>query len=666
MASIPIESAQKDGVVVGLKHVSGVQPRLEIDDLMVNHPDVFNLFILALQQIMQDESDGVQNKMNYFEVAGIHGFPRKNWDGVQVPGSRQKGSYCTHSSFLFPTWHRPYLALFEQTLYSAVQDIAAKFSDEKYHAAAKQFRLPYWDWIKPRQERTTEFPGQGQGGNDTVSFPYSFDMPLACQKEQLRVYQPGDETNLVSIANPLLTYHFPKKNSVTTADWKLLDDQDDEDENLHRQRTVRDPPSGKPDSDGFQSVNNALNMMRESSVELALSLMASPSYDKYVNFAAGAVQDEQGADVPSGSLEDLHNTYHGLLGGQGHMGRVPVAAFDPIFWLHHANVDRLLSVWQAIHKDSENSFLPAGDEAGLGEDAKLWPFRKTSSNTDMWTSKLSKETETFGYSFADVLSTKEETLNHWNESYRWSLQSNNMTKPPTWMEPIKDVEKAQALSSDGDSPLKASKLQKRAAVPHTEAQAVLMALPDEHVPQVQKLLKPESGDDKPVVQWYADAQVQRNALNGAFTIFFFLATPSAMATADADPQHYSTAPTMAGLTKIFTAPKESCANCEADAEDSAIVTGTSPITPMLRDYIRKQELAGLAPEQVVPFLKERLYWRVLSVNGVRYEPDQVAGLKVEVSATMSVVRPGGGLASWEPHVFPEVVEGRTGGDPVAQ
>lgn len=127
----------------------------------------------------------------------------------------------------------------------------------------------------------------------------------------------------------------------------------------------------------------------------------------------------------------------------------------------------------------------------------------------MWTSKLSKETETFGYSLADVLSTKEETLNHWNESYRWSLQSNNTTKPPTWMVPIKDMEKAQALSSDGDSPAKASKLQKRAAVPHAEAQTVLMALPDEHVPQVQKLLKPESGDDKPVVQWYADTQVQR-------------------------------------------------------------------------------------------------------------------------------------------------------------
>lgn len=27
-------------------------------------------------------------------------------------------------------------------------------------------------------------------------------------------------------------------------------------------------------------------------------------------------------------------------------------AFDPLFWLHHANVDRVLSLWQVIHYDS--------------------------------------------------------------------------------------------------------------------------------------------------------------------------------------------------------------------------------------------------------------------------------------------------------------------------
>jgi hypothetical protein len=42
----------------------------------------------------------------------------------------------------------------------------------------------------------------------------------------------------------------------------------------------------------------------------------------------------------SGSLEGLHGTYHGLIGGfnpsGGHMSRVPVAAFDPIFVSSHA------------------------------------------------------------------------------------------------------------------------------------------------------------------------------------------------------------------------------------------------------------------------------------------------------------------------------------------
>lgn len=46
-------------------------------------------------------------------LAGIHGVPFVPWNGVQAsPGANQSG-YCPHSSVLFPTWHRPYLALYE-------------------------------------------------------------------------------------------------------------------------------------------------------------------------------------------------------------------------------------------------------------------------------------------------------------------------------------------------------------------------------------------------------------------------------------------------------------------------------------------------------------------------------------------------------------------------
>lgn len=48
-------------------------------------------------------------------------------------------------------------------------------------------------------------------------------------------------------------------------------------------------------------------------------------------------------------LESIHNTIHGYVGGN--MGQVPLAAFDPVFWLHHANVDRILVLWQERFPD---------------------------------------------------------------------------------------------------------------------------------------------------------------------------------------------------------------------------------------------------------------------------------------------------------------------------
>jgi len=50
----------------------------------------------------------------------------------------------------------------------------------------------------------------------------------------------------------------------------------------------------------------------------------------------------------TGQLEQTpHNDIHGAVGGEGLMGNVRAAAQDPIFWLHHANIDRLWSVWAA-------------------------------------------------------------------------------------------------------------------------------------------------------------------------------------------------------------------------------------------------------------------------------------------------------------------------------
>jgi len=47
---------------------------------------------------------------------------------------------------------------------------------------------------------------------------------------------------------------------------------------------------------------------------------------------------------PHGALESQpHDQVHGAIGGW--MGNVNMAARDPIFWLHHANIDRLWALW---------------------------------------------------------------------------------------------------------------------------------------------------------------------------------------------------------------------------------------------------------------------------------------------------------------------------------
>jgi len=47
------------------------------------------------------------------------------------------------------------------------------------------------------------------------------------------------------------------------------------------------------------------------------------------------------------ALEQIHNDVHVWVGG--HMGDIPFAAYDPIFWAHHCMIDRLWYLWQLAH-----------------------------------------------------------------------------------------------------------------------------------------------------------------------------------------------------------------------------------------------------------------------------------------------------------------------------
>jgi hypothetical protein len=63
-----LEQANKDGLIIGLGHLKTVT-RWDIDYLLLNAPDTFNLFVLALKAL-QEDPNWKTNPMSYFQIAG--------------------------------------------------------------------------------------------------------------------------------------------------------------------------------------------------------------------------------------------------------------------------------------------------------------------------------------------------------------------------------------------------------------------------------------------------------------------------------------------------------------------------------------------------------------------------------------------------------------------
>lgn len=105
----------------------------------------------------------------------------------------------------------------------------------------------------------------------------------------------------------------------------------------------------------------------------------------------------------TGALEGgIHNYVHGRVGGPGgYMSSFEEAGLDPVFWLHHCNVDRLWEVWRgrdARHLDPDAAGWRTGP---LGR-----PFRLYRSDDELWTftseEMVDTRAEPLGYEYEDV------------------------------------------------------------------------------------------------------------------------------------------------------------------------------------------------------------------------------------------------------------------------
>lgn len=136
-----LQQAHEHGLTVGVVPSNGaLRTRLEIDDF-IKQKDMANLYILAL--INLQKMDSWRDRFSWFQIAGersqdrsnaanirltsagIHGKPFVPWDNVHPDNTttiwddldrdaegrarfqpNHTSGYCSHSSNLFPTWHR--------------------------------------------------------------------------------------------------------------------------------------------------------------------------------------------------------------------------------------------------------------------------------------------------------------------------------------------------------------------------------------------------------------------------------------------------------------------------------------------------------------------------------------------------------------------------------
>jgi Common central domain of tyrosinase len=221
---------------------------------------------------------GAKNSYEY--IAGLHGNPPPTW--------------CIHGSPGFLTWHRAYMAVYEDALRSIRPNVS----------------LPYWNW--------SSGPTTG--------------VPAACASPTY-VDRNGD-----TVPNPLFAGPIAAAAGGGTT-------------------------SRRPD-------------------------IATTTFGDLATGAQSAMANGDFAMFES-QLNGVHGSVHVRVGGN--MGSVATAGFDPIFYLHHGNVDRLWANWQAAHAVP----LPPG-EANLTLD----PFKKCFSD-DMLTGAEVFSTDDLGYRYAN-------------------------------------------------------------------------------------------------------------------------------------------------------------------------------------------------------------------------------------------------------------------------
>ena len=236
-----------------------------------------------------------------------------------------------HGGPMFLPWHRLFLLHFENAL---------------REVSGKHVTVPYWDWTDPASSPVV-FAEDLMGGDGDPADGFAVTTgPFRKGRWALRVHPIGIQWSSSATAHLTRRFgSFPPMPTLPTP----------EDVAFVLGRPSYDVAQFDGGSDPNLSFRNALEGFWRSTGPVRL--------------ATGSASMMCGPDgvMMATSGESTHNRVHGWVGGLlgatpeglkvlGTMG-LPTSPNDPVFFLHHANIDRLWAEWQDAHR--VDSYEPA-------------------------------------------------------------------------------------------------------------------------------------------------------------------------------------------------------------------------------------------------------------------------------------------------------------------
>ncbi len=227
--------------------------------------------------------DGIRQA--YRRMQGI--FDDRGYDFFAALHGLSAPIWCQHGTALFLPWHRAYLYYFELALQTRLGQRFTVIDPEEPSLA--DIGLPWWDWTSPRSH-SDGLPASFADPDPTNPL-FGVTVQTAISPTQM-LTGVWSEWLLSAVRNSAML-----SGTITSA---------------NPPKTLRDPdaPGNLPTA---QVVNG--------------DVLQENTYDGFWN-----------------KLEDVHDDVHGWVGGA--MSAVPTSAYDPIFWSHHAMIDRLWYLWQ--------------------------------------------------------------------------------------------------------------------------------------------------------------------------------------------------------------------------------------------------------------------------------------------------------------------------------